>query len=226
MTTRGGGETEQEGGEAGSRAGLFVKICGITRETDALLCVDAGASAIGLNFVPSSKRRVDAAAARRIVDVVAGRAEVIAVIADLPGGEVRRLRAATGIDWVQLHGDESPAELDAVLPRAFKAARIGDAADVRAAEAFGGERLLADAKVPGETGGTGVAFDWALVTDLAARRRLILAGGLNPENVASAVRVVRPWGVDVASGVESAPGIKDAAKVRAFIREARAGARA
>jgi phosphoribosylanthranilate isomerase len=213
MTTRGSAEAEREGGAAGRHAGLFVKICGITREEDAHLCVEAGASAIGLNFVPSSKRRVDEATARRIIAAVAGRTEIIAVIADLPASEVRRLRAATGIDWVQLHGEEAPADLDAVLPHAFKAARIGDSADVRAAEAFGGERLLVDAKVPSATGGT-------------ARRRLILAGGLNPENVASAVRAVRPWGVDVASGVESAPGVKDAAKVRSFVREARAGARA
>jgi phosphoribosylanthranilate isomerase len=209
---------------AGGGAGLFVKICGITREDDARLCVEAGASAIGLNFVPSSKRRVDEAAARRIVDAVAGRVEVVAVIADLPSDEVQRLRASTGIEWMQLHGDEAPAALDALLPRAFKAVRIGDARDVRAAEAFAGERLLVDAKVPGEAGGTGVAFDWSLVTALAARRRLILAGGLAPGNVARAVRAVRPWGVDVASGVESAPGIKDADEVRAFVREARAGA--
>jgi phosphoribosylanthranilate isomerase len=203
-------------------ADRFVKICGITRVEDALLCIEAGASAIGLNFVPASRRRVDEGTASRIVQAVAGRIEVIAVVADLPLGEIARLRALLRFDWVQLHGDESPGDLTAALPHAFKAVRIGAEADVRAARGYGGERLLVDAKVPGEAGGTGVRLDWSLVRGLARERVLILAGGLVPENVGEAVQAVRPWGVDVASGVESAPGIKDPERVRAFVAGARA----
>jgi len=205
------------------REEMYVKICGITRVADAELCVDAGASAIGLNFVATSKRRVTEALAREIVDAVHGRVEIVAVIADRSPSEIIALRDSVGVDYLQLHGVESAETLSCVLPFAFKAICIGGVEDVFAARAFGGERLLADAKVEGETGGTGVTFDWALVRELAGERRLVLAGGLRPDNVAAAIRDVHPWGVDVASGVESAPGVKDGMKVRAFVAAARAG---
>ncbi len=204
-----------------SRERRFVKICGVTRVEDAFTCAEAGATAVGLNFVPSSKRRVDEATARRIVDAVSERILVVAVVADLPVREMLRLREDTGIDWLQLHGSESPADLEAVLPHAFKAVPVANADDVRGAAAYGGDRLLVDAKVEGALGGTGTLLDGHLVRALARERRLILAGGLTPENVARAVELVRPWGVDVASGVESAPGRKDADKVRAFVAAAR-----
>jgi phosphoribosylanthranilate isomerase len=203
---------------------IYVKICGVTRVSDALFCLEAGASAIGLNFVPSSKRRIDETTAKDIVAAVGGRLGVVAVVAGLSVDEMRGLRARTGIHWLQLHGDELPAALEGVLPHALKAVRIGNAADVGATRIYGGERLLVDAKVEGELGGTGAAFDWRLVQDLARTRAVLLAGGLSPENVGDAVRVVRPFGVDVASGVESAPGIKDPARVRAFVAEARRAA--
>lgn len=202
----------------------FVKICGITRVLDALQCVEAGASAIGLNFIPISRRRVDEDTARRIVDAVQGRVETVAVVADETAEDLRTLRSRIGVDWLQLHGRESPDELSAVLPRAFKAVRIGRPSDVSRAATFGGERLLADAHVPGELGGTGATFDWSLVAELARVRKLLLAGGLTPDNVADAIRAVDPWGVDVASGVESSSGIKDPEKVTRFILAAR-GAR-
>jgi phosphoribosylanthranilate isomerase len=200
---------------------VYVKICGVTRVSDALLCVEAGATAIGLNFVPTSKRRVAEDTARRIVAAVEGRIGVVAVVADLSVAAMRALRDRVGVDWLQLHGDEAPEDLALVLPHALKAVRIGDAEDVRAASGYAGERLLADAKVTGELGGTGAAFDWALVQRLARERDVILAGGLSPDNVAEAVRTVRPFGVDVASGVESAPGVKDPQKVRSFVSAAR-----
>jgi phosphoribosylanthranilate isomerase len=204
---------------------LYVKICGVTRVEDAEACIAAGASAVGVNLVPGSKRRVDEQAARRIAAAVAGRVDVVAVVAGLPVAELVHVLTRTRADWLQLHGEESPAELERVLPRALKAVRIGDASDVRKARTFGGERLLVDAKVDGELGGTGAVFDWTLVGELARERKLILAGGLRPENVAGAVRAVGPFGVDVASGVESSPGIKDVAKVRAFVEAARAAVR-
>jgi phosphoribosylanthranilate isomerase len=201
---------------------LWIKVCGITSVEDAVLALDAGADALGVNFVPSSKRFVDLAIGRAVCEAVGDRAEIVAVVADRPAVELAELRERTGIAWLQLHGNETPDALRAVLPRAYKAARIATAADVGEARRFPGEKLLADAKVGSELGGTGHTFDWQLVVELARERPVILAGGLTPDNVAEAVRVARPFGVDVASGVESGnPRRKDPDRVRAFVRAAR-----
>jgi phosphoribosylanthranilate isomerase len=132
------------------------------------------------------------------------------------------LKSQSGVGCLQLHGDEPPEVLAPLLPHAYKAVRIGGAADVARAATFPGDYLLVDAKVEGALGGTGVRFDWALVQSLARTRMLTLAGGLTPGNVAEAVRAVRPFCVDVASGVERAPGAKDLTLVRAFVAAARA----
>ena len=204
---------------------LWVKLCGITSVADARLVVREGADALGLNLVPSSKRRVDEDTAREIIAAVGTNVEVIAVVADLPLAELLALRARLGVHALQLHGSEPPALLAALLPQAFRAVRIADQADVALARSFGGERLLADAKVRGELGGTGHTFDWSLVTGLARERALVLAGGLTPDNVAAAIRQVRPHGVDTASGVEAGdPRQKDAGKVARFVAEARRAA--
>jgi phosphoribosylanthranilate isomerase len=199
---------------------VHVKICGITSVDDALTAVDAGASAIGLNFIASSPRRVDVGRAREIARAVGDRALVVGVVADLSVDEMRALKVDAELGCLQLHGDEAPEALLALLPHAYKAVRIADASDVTRAARFGGEHLLADAKVTGMLGGTGVTFDWSLVASIARARKLTLAGGLTPDNVADAVRAVRPYCVDVASGVELAPGVKDAARVRMFIARA------
>jgi phosphoribosylanthranilate isomerase len=133
---------------------------------------------------------------------------------------MRALKADAELGCLQLHGNESADVLHALLPHAYKALRIADEADVAEAARFGGEHLLADAKVTGQLGGTGTTFDWSLVATLTRARKLTLAGGLTPDNVADAVRAVRPYCVDVASGVESAPGVKDEAKVRLFVERA------
>jgi phosphoribosylanthranilate isomerase len=201
---------------------VWVKICGITNDEDAEVALAAGADALGVNLVPSSKRFVDAATARRLYETVAGRAEVVAVVADLSAGALAELRERTGIRWLQLHGSESPEALATLLPGAYKAVRVAEAGDLDAGVLYGGERLLVDSKVPGELGGTGHSFDWALVTRLAMERPLVLAGGLTPDNVAGAISFVRPFGVDTASGVEGAdPRRKDAGKVARFVRAAR-----
>jgi phosphoribosylanthranilate isomerase len=199
----------------------FVKICGVTRIEDAVFAAEEGADAIGVNLVPTSKRFVQEGVARRIAEAVGPRAMVIAVVADLSLREMRNIRKSTGIDWLQLHGSESESTLSEILPHAFKAVPIGDAKDVEHANGFSGDRLLVDAKVAGQLGGTGATFDWSLVRGLAVARRLILAGGLTPDNVADALRAVDAWGVDVASGVEGAPGVKDRGRVRAFIQAVR-----
>ncbi len=212
------GEPARQGGGA-----VHVKICGITCVEDAELAIAAGASSIGLNFVPGTPRAVDVETARRIVERVAGRALVVAVTADLPLDAIVALRDATGVGCVQLHGDEPPEVVRALLPHAYRALRVGGPADVAAAEAIPGEHLLVDAKVPGQRGGTGARVDWDLVAPLARTRRLTLAGGLNADNVAEAIARVRPYAVDVASGVEREgdPRRKDAAKVEAFCRAVR-----
>jgi phosphoribosylanthranilate isomerase len=206
-------------------SGLWIKICGITSLEDAELAIAAGADAIGLNCVPSSPRAVTGGVARTICEQCKGRVEVIGVVADLRTDEALAVRENVGFSALQLHGRETPRDLAMLLPRAYKAVRIGDADDAESAEAFGGERLLVDAKVDGMLGGTGVRVEPTLVSGLAAKRRVILAGGLAPDNVAEAVRAVRPFGVDVASGVErnDDPRRKDPAKLSAFVRAARRG---
>ena len=198
-----------------------VKICGVTSAEQALACIEAGADSVGVNFVASSVRRVDVPAAAAIVRAVGSRALVVGVVAAMPLPAMRSLRDATGVGCLQLHGDETAADVTALLPHAYKAVRVASREDVARARSAPGEYVLVDAKVEGAFGGTGHAFDWSLVVDLARERRLVLAGGLTPDNVGLAVATVRPWCVDVASGVESAPGVKDIEKVRAFVLAAR-----
>ena len=204
-----------------------VKICGVTTVEDALMCVEEGAAAIGLNFVASSPRRVTEDEARAIVAAVGGRVLVVGVVADLAVAETIALRDRVRLGCLQLHGDEPPDALAPLLPHAYKAIRVSGAEDVARADAYGGEHVLVDAKRPGALGGTGETFDWALVAGLARRRKLTLAGGIRPENVADAIHVVSPYCVDVASGAEipGDPRKKDRARVRELVRVAsRAGA--
>lgn len=204
---------------------MHVKICGVTSIDDALAAVDLGASAIGLNFIAASPRKIDAARARAIADAIhaaKGKSvQVVGVVADLSLDAMRALVRDAGLDCLQLHGDEAPDVLSPLLPHAYKAVRVADADDAKRAASFPGDYILVDAKVEGTLGGTGATFDWSLVTDLAKTKKLTLAGGLTPANVEVAVRAVRPYCVDVASGVESSPGVKDREKMRAFIEAAR-----
>ncbi len=152
---------------------------------------------------------------------IGARALVVAVVADMTVPDMLALKTATGVGCLQLHGSEPAASVSALLPHAYKAVRVANEADVSTAEAMPGDYVLVDAKVEGTLGGTGHTFDWTLVRGLASRRKLVLAGGLTPANVADAIASVGPWCVDVASGVESAPGVKDMEKVRAFVEAAR-----
>jgi phosphoribosylanthranilate isomerase len=201
-------------------APVHIKICGITSIEDADRCLAIGASAIGCNLIPSSVRVIDVEMARRIVEHVGERALVVLVVADLGVTEMRELVRRTGARCLQLHGDEPPEVVGDLLPHAYKAMRIGSPADVVTALAFPGEHLLADAKVPGKLGGTGQLADWDLCRPIARQRRLTLAGGLTPDNVRRAIERVRPYCVDVASGVEVAgsPRRKDPDKLLAFRR--------
>lgn len=196
-----------------------VKICGVTSVSDAVACAKLGVTAIGVNFVPSSPRRIQLARAANIVAAVPD-VLVVGVVADMPVDELRAVHAIVGC--VQFHGDEPPDALIPYLPHAYKAVRVATKADVERARTYPGDHILVDAKVEGALGGTGATFDWSLVRKLAKERKLTLAGGLTPDNVASAVAAVYPYCVDVASGVESSPGVKDLGKVKAFVEAARA----
>jgi len=196
-----------------------VKVCGVTNVTDALGCVERGVAAIGLNFVPSSPRAVSVETARSIAEAVGARALIVGVVADLEVQTMLQLRADAQLGCLQLHGDEPPEHLIPLLPHAYKAIRVADAADVARADAYPGEHVLVDAKVVGALGGTGVRVDPSLVVQLARTRKVTLAGGLRPDNVTQAIAAVHPFAVDVASGVEMAgdPRRKDLAAVAAFV---------
>jgi phosphoribosylanthranilate isomerase len=200
-----------------------IKVCGITTEEDALRCIDLGIDAIGLNFVPASPRAVTPAVARAIADRVRGRTLIVGVVADLDPDALSRLSRAVGLDCLQLHGDEPPELVSTFLPHAYKAIRVGDFADVERARSYPGEHILVDAKVQGALGGTGARLDAELVVALARERKLTLAGGLTPRNVSDAIAMVRPYCVDVASGVEAAGDArrKDPALLAAFVAAVR-----
>lgn len=211
---------------------MYVKVCGITHLDDALEAVAAGANVLGFNCIPASKRFLDGAAVRAIVEELRRRAPAcalcVAVVADLELHDARSLLTELAVDRLQLHGDESAADVAALAPLAFKALRIAGSEDAARALEFPGHPLLVDAKVEGQLGGTGQCIDWPLVAPLARARPMILAGGLTPENVAQAVSAVQPWGVDVASGVErdGDPRRKDPEKMRRFMVAARRAGRA
>lgn len=211
---------------------LLLKICGVTRLADADPALNAGATALGLNFVSASPRYLADAEAAREIATAARKAGVLAVgvFVNADTAYVLQTVCECGLDAVQFHGDEPPEALVALRAQAakplqiWKALRVAIREDLRALEVYWpvADAVLLDARVPGSArGGTGQAFDWTILTGLARPKPLILAGGLTPENVAEAVRSVRPDGVDTASGVESAPGVKDAEKVRKFLNNAR-----
>jgi phosphoribosylanthranilate isomerase len=197
---------------------VIVKICGITRPEDAEAAVAAGADWIGLNFWPRSRRFVTVERALEIAAVVPGDVKKVGVFVDAPAPAVEETARRVGLDWVQLHGDEDAEYCAKFAGRCVRALRVAAATDLAAIETVPAEMFLLDAPSPG----SGRTFDWSLARAAKSYgKKIILAGGLTPENVAQAVREVRPFGVDVASGVESQPGIKDAEKMRRFVDEAR-----
>jgi phosphoribosylanthranilate isomerase len=203
-----------------------VKVCGLTTLEDARMCAEAGVDAIGLNFWSGSVRRVDEPTARAIADALRGRVLLVGVFVDAPAEELERIRARVGLDCLQLHGDE-PAELvTRFLPHVYKALRVKDGSVIESVRRYPGEHVLLDAYVPGLPGGTGATFDWSVARAVGQERKVTLAGGLTPDNVADAVRAAAPYCVDTASGVESSPGRKDRDMVREFVERAREALRA
>ncbi len=208
-----------------------VKICGIREKVHALAAIKAGADFIGFIFAPT-RRQVSPAKAREIVDVVkksSSAIKTVGVFVDTPASEVNRLADFCGLDWVQLSGNESWEYCRQIARPIIKAIRIGQQLreEINAELAVGLKTLspqrfitLLDSQVEGKYGGTGITFNWRLAQQVAREFPVIIAGGLNPENVAQAIEIAAPWGVDVSSGIETG-GIKDVAKIKAFIEAVR-----
>lgn len=198
---------------------MLIKICGLTRQQDADLAVALGAGALGFVFWPKSPRCIDPDRARAIVASLPAFVTPVGVFVNQSAHEVNDLADRVGLGAVQLHGDETVSALAEIGRPVVKAVTIGTA---EAAARIWPDRvtLLIDAHDPGRRGGTGLVADWDVAARLAARRRTLLAGGLTATNVAEAILRVAPFGIDVSSGVESAPGIKDHDRLRAFFEAA------
>ena len=199
-----------------------IKICGVTDEYIAKVAAEAGADAIGLNFHKPSPRYLEAKNAAYIMDSLPPYVMGVGVFVDLPAEDVHAILSIVRLDMLQFHGDEPPQYCDQFGIPWIHVARMGRGVDLlEYADRFSrAKALLLDADVPGEAGGTGRAFDWTSIPrDMPLP--IILSGGLSPQNVGRAVREVRPWAVDVSSGVESLRGVKDPARIVEFIRSVR-----
>jgi phosphoribosylanthranilate isomerase len=200
--------------------GMFLKVCCITRVEDALQAVASGASALGFIFWPRSPRYITPERVRQIVSALPADVATVGVFVDADGDDIRRTAERSGINTVQLNDESTPDVMTRIGLPVLRAVTLPSSERV-AAEWPEDVTLLLDAHDPVRRGGTGMTVDWQQAADLARRRRLVLAGGLRPSNVAEAIAVVRPYGVDVCSGVESAPGVKDHDKVAQFLANAR-----
>lgn len=203
---------------------ILVKICGITNWPDAKAAADAGANALGFNFYQKSLRRVSTADAAQIRSKLPQGIQAVGIFVNTKAADINSLRAFVRFDAAQLHGDEDPALVSQVARSVpvIKAFRIGPDIPLPKFDSYADAfAFLLDAARPGQYGGTGQTTDWDFARRAALSRRIILSGGLNVENVAAAVRLVHPYAVDVASGVESKPGKKDHARVQEFINEVR-----
>jgi len=202
--------------------GVLIKVCGITRLEDALHAVREGATALGFVFWPNSPRAISPERAREIIAALPDGTTTVGVFVNESAEQVREVVAMTGVKAVQLHGDEAAGDFDGLDVPLLRSATLDDLAET----SYGWPAettFLVDASDRVRRGGTGRAIDWDRAAVAARQHRLVLAGGLTPLNVEEAIRTVRPFGVDVSSGVESAPGIKDFEKVSAFLANARRG---
>ena len=199
---------------------MFLKICGITRLSDALHAVEHGAGALGFVFWPQSSRYISPERAAVIIAVLPPGVGAVGVFVNETVEGIRAVVAQSGICTIQLHGDEAPAYADALDWPVLRAITLGQVEQASAAWPPG-TTFLIDTADPVRRGGTGKTVDWPQAASAARGRRIVLAGGLTPDNVADAIGAVRPFGVDVSSGVEDAPGVKNADKVARFLASAR-----
>jgi phosphoribosylanthranilate isomerase len=202
-----------------------IKICGITNEEDALAAARFGADALGFIFAPSP-RRIAPEKARQIIKVLPPLVQTVGVFVDEDLGEVSSVAEMCGLDILQFHGSESADYCDSFDHRVIKAVRLRNRQDIKSLAKYDGvvQALLLDTYLPDKLGGTGMTFNWEWALEAGKYGRIILAGGLNPENVAVAISIVKPYGVDASSSLEQSPGIKDHEKLTQFIAEVRKAA--
>jgi len=197
---------------------MWIKICGVTTAEDARAAADLGVDAVGLNFWEGSPRRVDVRRATEIARALGGAVRLVGVFVDAGDAEIDRVRSEVSLDVLQFHGHEAPAACARYGPDGYWKA-VRSPAEIGA---YSCRTYVLDAAVPGAFGGTGVPVDAAVAEEALRKAPVLLAGGLRPENVGAIVRTLRPFGVDVASGVEKSPGIKDVLRMAAFVRAVRA----
>ncbi|HAK59952.1 MAG TPA: phosphoribosylanthranilate isomerase [Nitrospiraceae bacterium] len=205
---------------------IRIKICGITNLDDAMAAAELGADALGFNFYPESPRFIAPEKAAEIIYQLPPFILTVGIFVNEPEEKVREIHERTGIQVFQFHGDESPEFCERFERRVIKVFRVKDKESLHSIMHYKASAFLLDSHKDGLLGGTGVPFDWDLAQDAARYRRVILAGGLTPENVGEAIRRVKPYGVDVAGGVEKEKGIKDDGKIKKFIAEVRKARRA
>lgn len=198
---------------------MRVKVCGITRREDVQLAIELGASAIGFIFWPGSPRVIDRDRAKAIVDGLPPFVTPVGVFVDQPQQYVKETATIVGLGAVQLHGSETAEYCRGIRGRVIRAIGLGGSTDPLSVEAWPADiTLLLDAHDPEKHGGTGQTVNWTVAARVAATRRTILSGGLRPDNVGTAIDAVRPYAVDVSSGIEAGPGIKDPERLRAFFQ--------
>lgn len=203
-----------------------IKICGITNKEDALAAAHLGADALGFVFAPSP-RKISAESAREIIKVLPPFVQTVGVFVDEDPERVSSMAARCGLDILQLHGSESVDYCSSFDRRVIKAVRLQSRDELKNLSKYVDvvDALLLDTYVPNKLGGTGITFDWKLAVEARRYGRIVLAGGLNPENVAAAISMVKPYAVDASSGLEKRPGVKDHKKMAQFMSEAIQAAR-
>ena len=204
---------------------IKVKICGMTQLKDALFAVEQGVDAVGFIFYKKSPRAVTMKTVREIITKLPPLVDTVGVFVNESAERLNKVADYCGLDLVQLHGEESPAFCRKIHRRVIKAFRVKDLQSIKQLEKFPVSGFLLDTFSDDLHGGTGKTFDWNLALPVKKMGPVILAGGLTPRNILQAVRQVRPYGVDVCSGVEKSPGIKDLEKVRAFLKNIRSGSK-
>jgi len=200
-----------------------IKICGITNMEDALLAVDLGADALGFIFYKESKRYIRPEKAYEIISKLPPFTTTVGVFVNQELDEINDIKEKTGFDAIQLHGDESPGFCRGLEGRVIKAVRVSESIDPKEVETYPVQAILFDTYSTKGYGGTGESFRWSIIRDLNISKRIILSGGLTPENVSQAIRIADPYAVDVSSGVEEYPGRKSPERLKKFIEAVRNG---
>jgi phosphoribosylanthranilate isomerase len=198
----------------------FIKICGVTNYDDAVSVIDAGATAIGFNFFRQSKRYINPIAAKEIAEKIRGKISIVGIFVNEDFQSVKSIGASVKLTYCQFHGNEEPEYVNK-FPNAIKSFRVNDSLKDVYFDDYKAAAFLLDAYDEKEMGGTGKQFNWLLAREANEFGKIILAGGLNQENVSNAIEIVQPWGVDVSSGVEIEPGKKDKYKIQLFVQNAR-----